>query len=383
MNSMLFRLKIAQTQCPVRRGQILAKCSDTKLPLEQQRKLDDTFTDSLNNAATASFFYVASVSHQRSKKAGKSFDLYRMALKPVNWDRTKNNWVVAKEEGSESPHPFDISVSSEELYDHFGMISRDTYAHLASEGFIKSYIREMCKKYRPQIFDESYDYDKIFKGVANKAMGHSPVPLNDSDKEDVIQSALIDTITPESLKAFDSSKGDLIKFFSGIFRLKVLTGLKYFNEYETHKKNPDFKSDEDSGMEAPDSMDEMADEEHMGIEEEVSYKDMVDGFKKFLRGQSVGKGYLIPVFEGILLGKKGVELHQELDVSEVYLSKLIKKIKIYLVNYALQSGNDLLYSLAKQMVGPDSITSSETEVNALLDEARQMPVIFIQVHIGI
>jgi len=327
MSASLFKLKISQAKCPVYTGQILPLLSD-KLKLNQQ--------DSLNHA----FYKVNSVSRQQTggAKSGKK-ETYHLSLTPVDY-KDDLSWTDVKQ-SSVSPHPFDISISSEDLHDHFGIFTAST-TNRATEEMLRKYVEFLFKKAgKHQDFIEKYsniDFDKTMRVIALKAM--SELSVENDVKEDIFYNALVKLGEKDVVKNFNSEKGSFVNYLWAAFTNAIRNEVRNFlntREYERQLKKLTL---DDSSVE-----EEIPAKEN--IEEEVTSKEVLEDFKEYLSLQANGDK-LITVIDLLLNQFKQSEIAQKMDVHKTRIHQLIQFIINHLKTYARQADNTLLLeSIAK------------------------------------
>lgn len=365
MNPMLFKLKVHQTKCPIRKGQILPLCKD---------KLKVNTTDSLNNA----FVYISSVSKlQSSAKHGRK-ETYKISMIPVEWDEVKMKWGPVKT-GTVSPHPFDISISSEELYDNFGVMSRETSEHVAAQGVFSNYIQSLFRKTKR--YNEwmdiyaNYDFDKILTSVGNRAISASGAEVPYDMREDLMHDALIKTATEDVLRKFDSTKANLLTYLARVFRFRIIDEVRRYKTQESGIEQAPKDSDvnEERRLEYLNEQTERT-VEHAPTEEKVNFKLLIEDFEDFLSSQKRGE-ILVAILKGTLSGEKLGDIASKLKMHQSQLSRYVKEFKDYLLEYAKESENDLLYGMALEFMRKK--TSAESDdydtLQKLIQEYQKHP----------
>lgn len=401
MNSMLLKLRIAQTKSPVFVGQILVKAGNSPLPLkfndlERQDSiaeridayyhdsdklkecLDISVEDSLNFASKkAELFRVLSISRQMSKKAGKDHEIYKLAVLPVEWDKVTCDFVTS----SQSPHPFDISISSEELDEHFAVYSRNT-AHKAIMGDIDKAVKGFLDKFDRNLYDASVNYSQIFKSIFYKTVKALPSSVSESDREDLFAQAFTDTFDTVSLSRFKPEKGNIVAFLYSQFKFRLLDAIKdqfkvSRGEFVTDSFEPGEEDDSASALDALNLKLNKTEVEDSNPENIVSFKDMVEKFKDWIevKYEKPEKAKILQMlFDEMSKGDfSQMALAQKLGVHKTRVHQLATMLREDLVSFAKKTDNDFLLSMLKSYnkKHASSETSEADEDLEFLSEALQ------------
>lgn len=356
INPSLFKLRVSQSKCPIHTGQVLPLIKDF-LRTNQQ--------DSLN----LGFYQVNSVSRLKSHSPFKGAkETYKIALSPVEWDPVEMSWGPKEKEGSVSPHPFDISISSEELYDHFGILTKATTTQ-AKIGDISKFVESLfkkAKKYNEWLDKyQNIDFDVIFRNIAHQHLNKAGLNFTKEDKEDVFHDALIALEESEAILNFDESKGSFVNFIWGVFRNYLrnaisakINALKHettLQEVEDGDSDKDFiPSEEQIGLR------KLKESPQQTPEEQVAVTDLFDDLKKYLISKKHGREFTT-IIDMLPKGYTQNEIAKNLGMSSSNVTYLIKKLIPYLQEYAEKTNNDLFLSAIKDGISrrTSSVTAKE------------------------
>ena len=368
LNPALFKLRVSQSKCPVYTGQVLPLLKD-------KLRLNDN--DSLNNAGLDQPFYsVNSVSRQQSHspRSGTT-DTYHLALTPVIWDEAEMTWGPCKD-GSVSPHPFDISCSSEELYDHFGILTKSTTSK-GAKGQISKYIEGLfkkAKKYNEWLDKcQNIDFDQVLRHIGLRTLSKSSYPLTKEDKEDIFHEALLRLGSTDVIGGFDFSKGRILNFLWGSFYNHMRNGLR---DHIQKIKNQVVLKNRLPVEGDPLSTDEYLDvlgEKHSPkptVEDTVTADQVIEDFKEYLEVQERGD-ILISILEMLPQKYKMSDIARKFNVPQSTISEYMKKFVRHLKLYAMESHNDLLLSAVK-----DQESRRNSSVTASVDDLESIRNIF-------
>lgn len=343
VNPALFKLKISQAKCPVYTGQILPLLTD-KLKLNQN--------DSLNHA----FYKVHSVSRQQQfqGKSGKK-ETYHLSLSPVEYNEKDLSWSPVKD-SSVSPHPFDISVSSENLHDHFGIFTAST-TNRAAENMLHKYVEFLFKKAgRHQDFIEKYsniDYDKTLRVIALKAM--QEMNLDKDTKEDIFYNALVKIGENQNvIRGFNPEKGSFLNYFWAMFTNTIRNELRdaKSGKYERSLKQ----------INLGDSIVEEQLVSETDVEEEVTSKEVLADFKEYLSLQKSGNT-LVEIVNMLLEKVSRKEICEKLDVHKTRVHQLVQKIIEHLKSYAKEAENSVLLESISEATKKKSAAEESEDIS--------------------
>jgi RNA polymerase sigma factor (sigma-70 family) len=333
LNPALFKLKISKAKCPVYTGQVL--------PLLNE-KLRTNQNDSLNNA----FYQVQSVSKQVASSEDKQ-ETYKIALTPVEWDPVELDWSPSVKEASVSPHPFDISISSQELYDSFGIKESKTgkKANTVVPGTINEFVAELFKradKY-PEFVEKhgEMDFDKIFRTVAYKTFTPYEGQLAIEDKEDIFFNALITLWEKDTLDRYNSEKGNFQNYIWGCFHNALRNEIRKFQSSAKYERKPTpFTEEYNKNLNS--ELDMLTTETPQNNPADiVEANEMWEDFKDYVSIQPRAE-MMLSVLKYLPERVKKVEIAKDLGVSSAYISQTIKKIISLLKEYAEESDNPVL-----------------------------------------
>lgn len=339
LNPMLWKLKMSQTKCPVYKGQILPLCKD---------ELKTNTNDSLNYA----HYYVRSARKEQTHSKTGTQDTFHLSMMPVEWDEVKMKWGPAKK-GTVSPHPFDISISSEELHDHFGILSQGTSDKVAAKGEVTQLIEDAFKKAKLyNTWIEKYqnvDVDKMFRGISYRIFNSLPVQIDEEDKEDLFRQSLYEVVTPESIARFDPLRNDnFIGYVTSNFIKHLKSRLAVFQSHQKLEKSgpKDPEHTQDEYLDFVNQQTERS-RDHAPTEDVVEYKLLMEDLKDFLEVQKYGDIF-VTILEGLQKGYKKNELAHQLGLGPSSFTNYLKRFQKSLEEYAKESENNLLFSLIKE-----------------------------------
>lgn len=342
LNPTLFKLKVMQSRCPIYTGQILPLVKD-KLRTNQE--------DSLNNAEMEHPFYsVKSVSRQNTYSSGKGKgEMYHLALMPVEWDAVNMAWGPC---ASVSPHPFDISISSEEMYNTFGVHTKHTSKQALERKTISKEVEKLFKRAKKhKDWLEKYqnvDFDRIVRDIALKVLSKNSEILSKEDKEDIFQNVIARIFSERDLvEQYDESRGPFINFFWGCLYNEFMKEIRNFyrTERPSHKINLRGPSDDMS----------LSEEEQLtylsspgeSAESALSTKDLLKNFQEFLRTK-LNSDILIGIAKGFENSDRRVDIAKDLGISKENLNYHVIRFVKYLREYAIISDNETLLAAIEE-----------------------------------
>jgi len=327
MNTFL-RLKMDQFANLVKKGQVLAYFGDN---------LRDINGSQVDNG----FYAVNTCSIRRSynKADAQSPHIYGLELSQVAWH--DSGWKA-------TPITHTVELRREGLNDHFCI--QYPGAAIAAETFIKELIKDVFKKAgRIEDFDESIDYDRIFGGMAFKLIRKNPFDINEDDRVDMIHDALLQVINKKTVKKYDAKK-DIVKFFGGMFQKRMIDQLRAYTTRRVREKELQQKEDftqEETQEYLRNKVDAPKQE---SPQDEIEFRELQDGLLKFLMKQRDGD-WQRKLWVGLMKGMSNKEIAEQLDVSPAFITKKLKNLQGYVLEFADSTDNDLLADLMKQMGG--------------------------------
>ena len=245
-----------------------------------------------------------------------------------------------------------VEMDHDDAYHFFGMKSRNARG---SVGPIEQLLRDVARKVgKEKDLNPALDYDKIFRGIARNMFARAYIQIPEEDREDLLMDCLLRTITPETVSKFDPTR-DPIKYFGGMLQLNLMSAIKTYTT--RHMKNVKPKNDLDmTSEEFQDFLDsKTTNTPKQNVHNVVEYNILVDGIKKFLEKQRDGH-YMTQLFDLSLQGYPSKEIAQKLvqpngtvGVSPAIVSRHFVRLKEYLLEYADETGNDLLWNLVEDM----------------------------------
>lgn len=311
-------IRIKTSRCPVAKGQILPLLRD---------KLRSDNTNSLNYGSD--WFRVDSVSKTTS---AKKEPMWRLALTPVEWDPVSFDWSPCKE-GGVSPHPFDISVSSQTLDENFGVKSR-----VASDGYVSALIGELFRRAGKREEFESHrgtNFDALLHSVTNRAITRSGFTFTNEDREDIFQIALTSLTQDPFLSKYTPEKGSFTNFLFGVFFNHVRNAIR------THTHSGRLPETTSPVTEDGTSVMEFMQDPALSVEDTVTSRQVVADFREYLQYQARGD-ILLAILDGLSLGYTQTEIAQKVGLAPSSLTPYTKRVLIHLRDYALESQNDNL-----------------------------------------
>lgn len=262
-----------------------------------------------------------------------------LALYPATYSERAGTFVRA--------HPrMSVNVSARQFRAAFG---RAFPIASLPNGLLKKTMRELFKKAgRLKDFDETADYDRVFKGIAAKMFAKFPGALDDADKDDMILDTFLQVVTTKTIKDYDPER-DPISYFGGMFQMRLTNELKSLVKQRIREvKNPN----------NPDS--DLSDEEFFDMvdtrqrvdptTDEIDFRQLTTDLVRYLKSKPEGK-YFVPMFNLLAQGYSNKEVAEELKVSPAIISRYLERMKQAILEYARKTGNQLLYSLMSEYLG--------------------------------
>lgn len=202
---------------------------------------------------------------------------------------------------------------------------------------------QLAKGGKGALYDKSFDYDKLFAGLAGKYFRKSPVNLDAEDKTDLIVDVLNQILTPATVKALDADR-DPIKYFGGMFEMRMQSAMR---DWVTRRLRE--VKNQNSEMTDDEFFDHMDDRKH-SLFDQVHFVDMVKQLSKFLAAKPEGK-YYVPMFAMLQQGYSNTEVAKELNVSPAIVTRYLQRMKDAILEFAKKTNNSLLFDLMSEYLG--------------------------------
>jgi DNA-directed RNA polymerase specialized sigma subunit len=322
VNPLFLKHKMTGYRCPVKSGQVLAYFTEC----ESDRRIARLDSDN--------FYQIQTVSVTRHK-AEKSFNL---ELRKVSFNTESRKWQY---EGN----IFDAQFNGEELNSYFGILSSESHKSKLESNLIKTFIEDQFEKVgRSEDFDDTFDYDRIFKGIAGKLARSTPWSVPRDVLEDMIKDSLLKVVNEKTVKKYDEKK-DPIKFFGGMFQLKMITAMKQWNSRRMKEIRKPRNEDDFPDSKQTDFLRNKYHQEE-GPDQIVEYKVLLEGLKKHFERKP--EKHLNSMLDMMLQGFKGKEMAEELKVSPSIVSRWVGRMKNYILEYAQTTRNGLLLNLMSE-----------------------------------
>jgi hypothetical protein len=165
--------------------------------------------------------------------------------------------------------------------------------------------------------------------------------LNPDDKHDLMMDVMAQVVTPQTVRAC-RKEDDPIKYFGGMFNMRILTALKnLMGREKKHLHQP--AGDDRDKAEWIDSQTQGTDPHH-----EIEYSQLVKGLRAYLLKQPQSK-YFGPIFDCLLRGDKNNEVAAKLGVSAPIITRNLQLMKVAMLEYAKQTKNATLQTLITQI----------------------------------
>lgn len=338
-------LKLHQKADLVKLGQVLSYFGD---------ELVDIYGSKVDNG----FYVVGEVSIKRSynKIDVSSPHLYTVALNQIVWEN--DSWRA-------TPVKYSIELRKEGLNECFGVRYQGV---VSAEIYITEFIKDQFKKAgRIEDFDDSIDYDRVLGGMAGKLIRRNPFNINKDDQIDMIHDALLNVINQKTVKNYDASRS-IVAYFGGMFQKRMIDQLRRYTTRKVKEKELQDKEDftKDEQMEYLKNKDQRREETP---EEVVEFRDLEKNLLKYLMKQRDGD-YQRKLWVGLQKGMSSKDIAKKLGVSGAFISKKLKNLQRYVMEFAQKTNNNLLADLMKQMGRKRSnevIESKEDEVETLFN----------------
>jgi RNA polymerase sigma factor (sigma-70 family) len=312
---LITKLNIIKGNILVKKGQFLWKESENDL-LSKDGKL-------LSNG----LYYVTSSQVNASHEGSNEF-MHDLELCEVSYNQ---------EDLKPTSNFYTISICKKDLGIHFGI------GVSAKKGMVFEYIQDQFKKANKiGDFDTNQDYDRFFKGVASSIFSKSPIKIPIDIQSDLIMNAIMQVVTPKTVKEYDPNK-KIEVYFVSMFRNRLLNEVKSYITKQMKEVHPlDDRDDADRNFTQEEKLDVLQKPSKETPESKLYYKELIQSIKKFMK-QRIRGDVQIKVLDFLLTGHSNDDISKRLNVSPSLISRYMNDVRDSVLEYSKKTKNDTLY----------------------------------------